>query len=195
METAKSTAGIEQLITYRHLITLPDGMRVLLRPLIPKDRDALAALFSNLPTEETQYFRSNIADPEVVAGWAENPDYGRIFPLVAVMGERIVGNSTLHIGRGFTRHVAEIRIFLAKDFRHHGIGSAMIKAQLEIARKLGLHQVHAEIVESRPQVMHAFERLGFERQFSWHDLFMTPQGETLDMIVVINFLKRRTEDF
>jgi RimJ/RimL family protein N-acetyltransferase len=195
METAKSTAGIEQLITYRHLITLPDGMRVLLRPLTPKDGDTLASLFSNLPPEETQYFRSNIADPEVVAGWAEKPDYGRIFPLVAVMGERIVGNSTLHIGRGFTRHVAEIRIFLAKDFRHHGIGSAMIKAQLEIARKLGLHQVHAEIVESRPQVIHAFERLGFERQFSWQDLFMTPQGETLDMIVLINFLKRRTEDF
>lgn len=195
METAKPTAGIEQLTTYRHLITLPDGMRVLLRPLIPKDRDALVALFSNLPAEETQYFRSNIADPEVVAGWADNPDYSRIFPLVAVMGERIVGNSTLHIGRSFTRHVAEIRIFLAKDFRHHGIGSAMIKAQLEIARKLGLHQVICEVVESRPQVIHAFERLGFERQFAWRDLFMTAQGETLDMVVLINFLRRRTEDF
>ncbi len=184
-----------QLSLYRQLITLPDGMRVCLRPLTPKDRDALIALFADLPAEETQYFRSNIADPVMVAAWAEKADYTRVFPLMAVVGDRIVGNSTLHLGRGFTRHVAELRIFLAKDFRRHGIGSAMIKAQLEVARKLGLHQVHAEIVESRPQVIHAFEQLGFERQFAWRDLFMTPQGETLDMVVVINFLRRKIEEF
>jgi len=195
MDITKPTPGVEQLLLYRHLITLPDGMRVVLRPLIPKDKDSLIALFANLPAEETQYFRSNIANPDVVAGWAEQPDYANVFPLVAVVGDRIVGNSTLHLGKGFTRHTAEIRIFLAKEFRRHGLGAAMIKGQLEIARKLGLHQVLAEIVESRPQVIHAFERLGFERQFAFKDLFMTPEGETLDMIVLVNFLKRHAEDF
>lgn len=187
--------SVEQLINYRHLITLPDGMRALLRPLIAKDSDALVALFCNLATEETQYFRSNIADPQIVAAWAEKPDYANVFPLVAVVGDRIVGNSTLHLGKGFTRHTAELRIFLAKEFRRQGVGSAMIKAQLDIARKLGLHQVICEIVESRPQVIHAFGRLGFERQFAFKDLFMTPEGETLDMIVLVNFLKRHAEDF
>jgi RimJ/RimL family protein N-acetyltransferase len=198
MDSSQSAPKAEQLMhlsLYRQLITLPDGIRVCLRPLTPKDGEALVALFGNLPEEETLYFRSNIADPQVVSGWAENPDYTRIFPLIAVVGDRIVGNSTLHIGKGYTRHTAELRIFLAKDFRRHGIGSAMIRAQLEIARKLGLHQVIAEIVESRPQVIHAFERLGFERQFAWRDLFMTPQGETLDMVVLINFLKRKSEEF
>ena len=150
---------------------------------------------SALPAEETQYFRSNITDPDVVASWAETPDYTNVFPLVAVVGDRIVGNSTLHLGSGFTRHVAEIRIFLAKEFRRHGIGTAMIKGQIEMARKLGLHQVIAEVVESPPQVIHAFERLGFERQFALHDLFMTPDGETLDMIVLVNYLKRHAEEF
>lgn len=195
MDNTKPTAGVEHLLLYRHLITLPDGMRVVLRPLIPKDKESLIALFSNLPAEETQYFRSKIADPDVVAGWAEQPDYSNVFPLVAVVGDRIVGNSTLHLGKGFTRHTAEIRIFLAKEFRRHGLGAAMIKGQLEVARKLGLHQVIAEIVESRPQVIHAFERLGFERQFAFRDYFMTPEGETLDMIVLVNFLKRHAEDF
>lgn len=185
----------DQLINYRHLVTLPDGLRVLLRPLVAKDRDALVALFANLPPEETQVFRSKITNTELVASWAENPDYTRVFPLVALVGERIVGNSTLHLGSGYTRHIAETRIFLAREFRRRGIGSAMIKGQLEIARKLGLHQVIAEIVESRPQVIHAFERLGFERQFAWKDLFMTAEGETLDMIVLVNYLKRPGEVF
>ncbi len=192
---AISTVSVDQLITYRHLITLPNGLRVLLRPLVPKDRDSLVALFSSLPDDELQFFRSNVADKTVVARWAEAPDYSRIFPLVAVVGEQIVGNSTLHLGSGYTRHVAEIRIFLAKEYRRCGIGSAMIRSQVEIARRLGLHQVIAEIVESRPQVIHAFERQGFERQFVWKDLFMTPDGDTLDMIVLINFLKRPADNF
>jgi len=185
----------DQLTNYRHLVTLPDGLRVLLRPLVAKDRDSLVALFANLPPEETQVFRSNITNMELVASWAEKPDYTRVFPLVALVGERIVGNSTLHLGSGFTRHIAETRIFLAREFRRRDIGSAMIRGQLEIARKLGLHQVIAEVVESRPQVIHAFERLGFERQFAWKDLFMTAEGETLDMIVLVNYLKRPGELF
>lgn len=187
--------SMDKLINYRHLVTLPDGMHILLRPLTPKDRDALVALFANLPAEETQFFRSKVSNAEVVASWAENPDYTRIFPLIALVGERIVGNCTLHLGSGYTRHVAEIRIFLAREVRRRGIGSAMVKGQLEIARKLGLHQVIAEVVESRPQVIHAFERLGFERQFAWKDMFMTAEGETLDMIVLVNYLKRAGEIF
>ncbi len=136
-----------------------------------------------------------MTQPGLVASWAENPQYERVFPLVAVVADRIVGNCTLHLGSGYTRHIAEIRIFLAREFRRRGIGSAMIKSHLEIARKLGLHQVVAEIVESRPQVIHAFERLGFERRFAWQDLFMTPEGETLDMIVLVNYLKRPGETF
>jgi RimJ/RimL family protein N-acetyltransferase len=185
----------DQLVNYRHLVTLPDGLRVLLRPLVPKDRDALVALFVNLPQEETASFRNKVTQPGLVAGWAENPQYDKIFPLVAVVADKIVGNCTLHLGSGYTRHIAEIRIFLAREFRRRGIGSAMIKSHLEIARKLGLHQVVAEIVESRPQVIHAFERLGFERQFAWKDLFMTPEGETLDMIVLVNYLKKPGETF
>jgi RimJ/RimL family protein N-acetyltransferase len=192
---AITSVPVEQLTNYRHLITLPDGLRVLLRPLTPKDRDALVALYVGLPASETQYFRSNIASPEVVSAWAEKPDYASVFPLVAVVGDRIVGNATLHLSKGYTRHVAQIRIFLLQEYRRQGIGTTMIRAQVEIARKLGLHQLIAEVAETQPQVIHAFERLGFERQFAWKDMFMTPEGETLDMIVLVNYLKRPTASF
>jgi L-amino acid N-acyltransferase YncA len=190
-----ATETVEQLALYRHLITLQNGMRVLLRPLVPKDGDALVALFSALPAEETCYFRSNVADPLIVARWAENVDYTHIFPLVAVVGDRIVGNSTLHLGQGYTRHVAEIRIFLAKEFRRCGIGKAMLKAQIEIARRMGLRQLIAEIVENQPQVIHAFENLSFERLGAFKDMFMTPDGDTLDMIMLVNYLKRSADEF
>ena len=121
---------IEQLVNYRHLITLADGTRVLLRPLVAKDRDALIALFTSLPPQETQYFRSNVADPQVVARWATEVNYNRIFPLVAVVGDRLVGNSTLHIGSGYTRHVAEIRIFLEERASFSPDGLTGLEANL-----------------------------------------------------------------
>ncbi len=185
----------EQLVTYRHLITLQDGLRVVLRPLTPKDRDALVALFASLPAEETQYFRSNVSNTQMVASWAEKVDYSKVFPLVAVVNDRIVGNSTLHLGSGYTRHVGEVRLFLARDFRRRGIGSAMLKALIDIGRRLGLRQLVAEVVENQPQVIHAFEHLGFERDGVFKDMFMTPEGDTLDMIVLVNFLKHSVEDF
>ncbi len=195
MEMPRVKAGAEQLAHYRQLVTLRDGLRVCLRPLVPEDRDALVALFKSLSADDLKYFRSNVADPNVVAAWAEEVDYSRVFPLVAVIGDQLVGNSTLHMGSGFTRHIAEIRVFLAKEFRRRGIGTAMLKTQIEIARKLGLHQLVAEIVESRPQVVHAFEHLGFERQAVLRDHFMTSEGDTLDLIIMVKYLKRAAEDF
>jgi len=195
MDAPKPRTGVEHLAHYRQLVTLPDGLRVCVRPLVPQDKDALVELFKSLSSDELQYFRSSVVDASVVAGWAEEVDYSKVFPLVAVVGDHLVGNSTLHLGSGFTRHIAEIRVFLVKEFRRRGIGSAMIKAQIEVARKIGLHQLVAEIVESRPQVVHAFEHLGFERQAVLRDQFMTPDGDTLDSIVMIKYLKRAAEDF
>jgi hypothetical protein len=44
-------------------------------------------------------------------------------------------------------------------------------------------------------VVHAFEHLGFERQAVLRDQFMTPDGDTLDLIVMIKYLRRMAEDF
>jgi RimJ/RimL family protein N-acetyltransferase len=195
MDPVRHTSGVEQLSHYRQLVTLPDGLRVCLRPLVSADRDGLVVLFKSLSADDLQYFRSDVADPAVVARWTEAVDYTRVFPLIAVVGDQLVGNCTLHLGSGPTRHLAEIRVFLAKEFRRRGIGTAMLKAQIEIARKLGLQQLLAEIVESRPQVAHAFEHLGFQRECVLRDHFMTPNGETLDLIVMVRYLRHAAEEF
>jgi RimJ/RimL family protein N-acetyltransferase len=188
-------SGVENLARYRQLVTMPDGLRVCLRPLVGADRDALVDLFQSLSADDLQYFRSDVTDPTVVASWAETIDYMRVFPLVAIIGDQLVGTCTLHLGSGPTRHLAEIRVFLTQRFRRRGIGTALLKAQIEIARKMGLHQIIAEIVESRPQVAHAFEHLGFQRECLLRDHFMTPTGETLDLIVMVRYLKHAAEEF
>ena len=195
MDIARPKSVTEQLTNYRQLVTLADGLRVCLRPVQPGDREALIALFNVLAPEDLAYFRSHRTDANVAASWAEQPDYTQVFPLVAVVGDQLVGNSTLHLGSGPTRHVAEVRVFLLKEFRRRGIGTAMLKTQIDIARRLGLYQLVAEIAENRPQVVHAFEHLGFERQCVLRDQFITPEGETLDLILMVKYLRQPAEEF
>jgi hypothetical protein len=89
---------VKEDLIFRQVLTLRDGARVLLRPLVPDDRQALLDFFLPLLPEERRYMRHNVADPVLIASWAEKVDYSKIFPVIALIGDRIVGISTLHFG-------------------------------------------------------------------------------------------------
>jgi len=185
----------EQLATYRHLGTLNDGTRVLLRPLLAEDREALIELFAPTGADDLRYTRHDVTDREMVASWVDNLNYRAVFPLVAVLNEQIVGEATLHFKKGPARHIAEIRIFLPKDFRRRGLGTLMVKTLIEIARKLGLHKLVAEIVADQAQVIKAFRRIGFKLMCTFEDYYMMADGETHDVAVLFMELKGAREEF
>ena len=72
----------KQELVYRQLVTLPDGGRLLLRPLTPEDRQALIDLFAPTSAEDRRYMRHKVSDPEVVGGWVDELDYDKVLPLV-----------------------------------------------------------------------------------------------------------------
>jgi len=186
---------IDKLAKYRNLVTLPDGTRALLRPLVPGDRDGLVELFAHVSEEDRRYLRDDVTDRALVASWTENLDYRKVFPLVAVVNERIVGEATLHFRKGPYRHQAEVRIYLAPQVRRRGLGTHMLRALIDIARNLGLHQLVAEIVRDQVPVIKAFEELGFERQCAVADYWMLPDGETRDAVLMILHLVRHKGEF
>ncbi|HEC22602.1 MAG TPA: GNAT family N-acetyltransferase [Chloroflexi bacterium] len=181
--------------TYRHLVTLADGARLLLRPLTADDRDGLIELYASASPEDLRSLRHDVTDPEVIRTWVDELDYNRVLPLLAVINGRIVGNATLHRGEGPYRHIGEVRIFLAKDFRGRGLGTEMLKTLIELARKEGLHWLRAEVFASQPKVIRAFEGLGFERRCVLEDYFMLPDGQTEDVVVLLMRLLRRVGEF
>lgn len=186
---------IDRLINYRHIEILRDGPRVLFRPLLKEDKERLADLFSRVSLEEQEYFRSDISAPDAVREWCDNLDYRRVFPLVAVVNDRIVGLSTLYIGENYTRHIAWIHVYLDKEFRRRGVGTAMLNAEIDIARMMGLQQIIAEVVVTQPKVIRAFEELGFKFEFQYRDYFMTREGETYDMAVLVLYLSDHRGEF
>jgi len=184
-----------QIKNYRNVVTLKDGAHVLLRAMMPEDQQGLEALFAPLSDDDMLYFRDNVRDPEVIQRWGEDLDYERVLPLLALVRERIVGQATLHFGRGPKRHLGEVRIFLSKDFRQRGLGSRMLATLIDLAKKEDLHALIAEIVIDQTRVIKAFQRLGFTLRSTYEDYFMLPDGETRDVVVLMLPLRPRGEDF
>ena len=184
-----------QLARYRQVKMLPDGSRLLLRPLSKKDRAGLVDLFARASREDLEYFRDDAADADVVGGWVDNLDLKRVYPLVAIVGDRIVGDATLHFRKRYHRHVAWVRIFLDRAYRRRGIGTAMLSGLIELARRLGLHQLYVEVVSNQAQVIKALQDLGFQRAVTLGDYFMTSTGDTLDMMVLVLRLVERAGEF
>jgi RimJ/RimL family protein N-acetyltransferase len=183
----------EQIKNYRNLVTLKDGAHVLFRVMTPGDQKGLEELFDSLSDDDMLYFRDNVRDPLVIQRWCQDLDYDRVLPLLALVRERIVGQATLHLGRGPKRHLGEVRIFLARDFRQRGLGSKMLTTLLDLAKNL--HTLIAEIVIDQTRVIKAFQRLGFTLRATYEDYFMLPDGDTRDVVVLMLCLRPRSDDF
>ncbi len=186
----------DEIAKYRQMVTLADGMRALIRPLVKDDKDALFELFAPANREDLKFVRNDVSDRALVAQWVEQLNYAQVLPLVAVVNNRIVGDATLHFrGAGPSRHIADVRIFLSKEFRRRGLGAAMLRSLIELARRSGLQQLVAEIVADQIKVIHAFESLGFELRATYPDYFMLPDGETYDVAVLFLRLTSKKEEF
>jgi RimJ/RimL family protein N-acetyltransferase len=184
----------EDLI-FRQVSTMRDGARVLLRPLVSEDRQALLDFFKPVTAEERRYMRDDVSDPAVVAGWTENINYDKVFPLIAVVGERIAGLTTLHFNEGPNRHRAEVRIYLSKDFRGRGLGTKLILGLIEIARKRNLHMLEVNVVSEHVDVIKACRNAGFETTCTTEGYFMLPDGELRDVVRMILRLRKVEDEF
>ena len=184
----------EDLI-FRQVVTLRDGARVLLRPLTADDRQALLDLFLPVSMEDRRFMRHNVNDPAVIQGWIDALDYDKVFPLVAVVGDRIVGDATLHFFEGPSRHRAEIRIFMAKDFRRRGLGTKLLQALIELAKRRSLYLLEVQSVSDQVNDVKSFQKVGFEARCSFEDYFMLPDGELRDTVHLILRLRAVEDEF
>ncbi len=185
----------EQIKAYREIITLKDGANVHLRLMTEEDETALNDLFAPVIDDDLRFLRDDVRNPDVIKHWCTTLDYAKLLPVLALIKDRIVGQATLQIGKGPRRHIGEIRIYLAVDFRKRGLGTRMLKALIELARKQDLQILIAEIVIEQTMVIKAFQNLGFEMRCTFEDFFMLPDGELRDSVFLTLPLRPKAYEF
>lgn len=184
-----------EIKTHRDVVTLKDGVRVLLRPMVTEDYEQLTLFYNAIGSEDLRYTRHNVKDPAVIRSWCDNLNYNKVLPLLAFVKEHVVGSASLHFFSGPKRHIAEYRLFLSKDFRKRGLGMKMTRAIIELARKQDVRIVTAEVIAEQTKVVRAFESLGFTSKCILEDYFMLPDGETCDVAFMVLNLMPKSDEF
>lgn len=171
---------------YQKECKLKDGTIVVLRPLVAGDREKLIAFFQSLPEEERLYLRHDVTDVKVIESWTENIDPNRAFPIVALVGERIVGDVTLHrIPFGWKHHIGTVRIVVAPEYHDKGLGTLLINEIVDLAGEFGLEKLWAELPLNAPAVLAVFRKAGFSSKAVIEGLVKDLRNRSTDVIIMV----------
>jgi ribosomal protein S18 acetylase RimI-like enzyme len=174
---------------YPKKVTLPTGTVVTIRPMVKEDEGKLFAFFGRVPVEDRLFLRDDVSKRDVIDAWARELDYEKVFPLVAEVGENIVGDATLHRRKGgWTSHVGKVRLVIDKDYRGKGLGTRLVEELIEIAKKAGLELLVAEVMEGQKTALAAFKQLGFEKEAVFYNHVKDQAGKERNLVVMIKNL-------
>ena len=150
---------------YPQEAALRDGRRVLLRPFAEKDVAALYDFFHRMPVDYRRFAWDNVDNRAMIEEWGRSVDYGKVFPLLAFDGSRVVADATLHMresGAGPLRLVGRIKWMLDPGFRGAGLGTTLVNHLINIARERGLRHVNCMLISDlESDAVKTLEDLGF----------------------------------
>ncbi len=170
---------------YPKFVQLKNREQVMLRLMVPEDGEKLLEFFKNLPPDDRLVLRHDTTDPGVIKRWVQEIDYDKVYPVLAEHKNKIIGDATLHMKRfGWQRHIGEIRIVVAKEFRGQGLGRVLIHELLEKAAGVGLHHIQLSFVETQAREMKIFERMGFRKIATLPKYVIDVTGQEHDLIIM-----------
>jgi len=180
---------------YPREITLRNGARLVFRPMVREDVDRLWEFFQRIPPEDKMFFRQDVGRKEVVQRWADTLDYGVVLPILALEGDRVVGDATLHRQQaGWKQRVGVVRVQVAPDYRHLGLGTAMIRELRHLGGKAALRYLMAEIIEEQGAAVRAFEKMGFERAAVYRSFVNDQKGRMHNLVVLLYPMSPTADD-
>lgn len=150
------------LEAYPKEITVKDGFTAVLRPLESSDESGFHEFFLAVPEQERMFIKHRVTDPAVIGDWCRNIDLGRNLPLLALSGDRIIADATLHqqLG-GWKRHIGRVSVLVHPQFRGRGLAKALVVEIIELARNFSLEKLEAEFIGEQETAIRMFGLLGF----------------------------------
>ena len=129
----------------------------------------------------------------MISAWTGNIDFGRVIPIVALDGDRIVADATLHRSRtAARRHVGEIRVVVGPDYREVGLGRRLIRELLDTASELGLYRVTFELVAGQEEpAINAARSVGFKTVAVLPERIRDFRGNNQDFVLMDLSLRDR----
>jgi RimJ/RimL family protein N-acetyltransferase len=146
--------------------TAKDGRRVVLRTPTWNDLDDLLSVINSLVEEQANILVDEKVSREDEVDWLSKAlarlEKDETIYVVAEVDGKVVGNSEL--GRktnGRDKHVGTIGIAIRDGFREIGIGTEMIKTQIDQAKSMGLKVLTLSAFANNERAHHVYQKVGF----------------------------------
>ncbi|MCK9228316.1 MAG: bifunctional acetate--CoA ligase family protein/GNAT family N-acetyltransferase [Syntrophorhabdaceae bacterium] len=144
---------------------LPDGTRVVIRPIMPEDEPLEREFLATLSDESrrTRFFSSfrNISHDWLVMFC--NIDYDRHIAMVAEINEdgqrKIIGVVRLILDPDFDS--GEIAALVHDRFQRRGLGQKLMEVVARIAKWKGLKEIHGQVLMDNEKMLGLCKKLGY----------------------------------
>lgn len=144
---------------------LPDGRRMLLRPIRPEDEPALQRAFDRMSPEE---IRNRFLGPVKVLSHAQAARYSQLdydrdmaFALVdPAEGEREI-HAIARLSADADNREAEYAILVLRHLAGQGVGTRLMRHLIEYARSHGIERIYGTVLADNRAMLTVCRKLGF----------------------------------
>jgi len=170
---------------YPKKVKLKDNTEVMIRPLEKGDHEKLLEFFQNLPEKDRMFLKDDVTDPETIKGWFKEFDLDKVFPIIALLDDKIIADGTLHrASHGWSKHVGEIRMVVAPEFQGKGLGIILLDELFHVALKKGVKKMMAQVAANQSQALSTFEKYGFIPEAILKDHIIDIAGIKRNMVIM-----------
>jgi RimJ/RimL family protein N-acetyltransferase len=164
---------------------LRDGRTVVLREPTMQDQERTRRFFLALPPEDQRYLRADVTRREVVERRIRQAQAGGACWIVALVEDEIVADGALEFSRQTrTRHLGEIRVIVAPDYRGLSLGTLLIEELLLAAQRCEVQKVVLKMALPQIAARQICERLGFQLDAVLPDNIRHPAGRGPGAVVM-----------
>jgi acetyltransferase len=142
---------------------LPDGTKLLIRPLRPDDENALADMLKHVTPEDIRlrFFNPRKTMDRALIARLTQLDYARDMALVAIdAGDNAILGVVRLMGDA-NRENGEFAILIRSDHQQEGLGTELMRRLLSFAASEGYRRVHGAVLSENQKMLNLCRELEF----------------------------------
>ena len=145
----------------------------------------IARFVSRVPLHDLLFLERDIRQPKVLAAWRRAIERGSVHSMVAVAdGEIVATTAVIREPRGWSAHVAEVRLLVLPDWRGKGVGRALLEASIDQAVANGAEKLTARMTPDQRGAITLFEETGFHGEAMLRDHVRDAEGGVHDLAIL-----------
>jgi ribosomal protein S18 acetylase RimI-like enzyme len=171
------------------VLNLVHGVTVNVRLAGPGDERGLLDFYRTLPLEDRLFLKDDVTTEGWAARFMRRIACGEVRSLIAERDGRVMAEATLaRAAHGWSAHVAELRVAVARIVRRQGLGSVLAGLLVEMAIDEGADKLVVQVVEHQVAALQVFRKLGFQPEAVLRRHVKDVSGTRRDLLVLANDL-------